>query len=69
MGCFLSYETLHFGFILLLLCSRQLLVPISNGVDKKLLADRKAHRKRIEECSAECIAVAPMAIKRGFQVY
>jgi hypothetical protein len=69
MGCFLSYETLHFSLILLLLCSRKLLVSISHGIDKKLLTDRKAHGQRIEESSAESIAITPVAVKWGFQVY
>jgi hypothetical protein len=69
MGRLLPYEALYFGFILLLLCSRKLLVPIPHGVDEKLLTNREAHGKRIEERGAESIAVAPVSIKWGFQVY
>ena len=68
VGCFLSYEALHFSLILLLLCSRKLLVSISHGVDKKLFTDRKTHGQRIEESGAEGITVAPMALEWGFQV-
>ena len=46
----------------------QSLNPQSNRVDEKLLADRKAHRQRVEERRAEGVAAQPMARQRRLQI-
>ena len=68
MRGFLAYETLHFGFILLLLCSRQLLVAVTHGIDKKLLTDRETHGQRVEEGSAKRVTFTPVTCNGRFEV-
>jgi hypothetical protein len=37
-------------------------------VDEELLADRKTHRQRVEECGAKRVAAVPVALERGVEI-
>ncbi|GAA0800398.1 hypothetical protein GCM10009078_29890 [Cupriavidus gilardii] len=59
---------MHLGAETVLLLWRQRLQAIAHRIDKELLADREAHRQRIEERRAERIARAPMPRDRRFHI-
>src|SRR5690606_15813519 len=61
-------EALHLVVEAGLLFGRQGLVAVAHRVDEELLADREAHRQRVEEGGAKRIAGAPVARHRGLEV-
>jgi hypothetical protein len=64
----LADETLHLVPQRGLPLGRQGLQAVAHGIDEELLADRKAHRQRIEERGAEHVAPAPVARQGCFQI-
>ena len=68
MRGFLSDETLYLTVKTLAVSVGQSSQAHTHRVDEKLLADRKAHRQRVEPGRAKRVSAIPSAIERGVQI-